>query len=100
MKRVREVAERIRGGDLLVSMGHGQFLLILQRTPKGLGQVFLTRLREKLGALPMGATIWVPGTDDVRLESARRRLEAAMAESQAMAMPALVWRMPEAGNGG
>lgn len=100
VKRVREVAERIRGGDLLVSMGHGQFLLILQRTPKGLGQVFLTRLREKLGATPMGATIWVPGADDIRLESARRRLDSAVAESQAMASPGLVWRMPEAGNGG
>lgn len=99
-KRVREVADRIRGGDLLVSMGHGQFLLLLQRTPKGLGQVFLTRLREKLGPLPMGATIWEPGVDDVRLESVRRRLEIAMGESQAMAEPTLVWRLPEAANGG
>jgi len=99
VKRVREVAERIRGGDLLVSMGHGQFLLILQRTPKGLGQVFLTRLREKLGDLPMGATIWVPGVDDVRLESTRKRLEGALGESQALAKPTLVWRLPDTGNG-
>jgi GGDEF domain-containing protein len=99
VKRVREVADRIRGGDLLVSMGHGQFLLVLQRTPKGLGQVFLTRLRQKLGPLPMGATVWVPGSDDVRLESARKRLEVALGESQTLKEPRLVWRMPEMGNG-
>lgn len=95
-KRIREVADRIRAGDLLVSMGHGAFLLILQRTPKGLGQIFLQRLRKKLGELPMGATLWIPGTDDVRLESVLKRLDQALEESRAQTPPEIVWRLPEA----
>jgi hypothetical protein len=92
LRRMKEVAERIRGGDLLVSMGHGRFLLVLQRTPKGLGQIFLHRLRPKLGPLPMGATLWVPGVDDIRLDSVLKRLEHAVEESRAQTTPDLVWR--------
>ena len=92
LRRMKEVAERIRGGDLLVSMGHGRFLLVLQRTPKGLGQIFLHRLRPKLGPLPMGATLWVPDVDDIRLDSVLKRLEHAVEESRAQTTPDLVWR--------
>jgi hypothetical protein len=93
--RIRETAEWIRGGDLLVSEGKGRFMLILQRTRKGLGHIFLLRLRHKLGELPMGATVWVPGADDTHLESVRVRLESAVEESRRMLQPSLVWRMPE-----
>jgi len=93
LRRMKDVSERIRGGDLLVSMGRGHFLLVLQRTPKALGQIFLHRLREKLGALPMGATLWVPGTDDIRLESVLRRLELAVEESRTLSPPELAWRV-------
>ena len=96
VQRIREVTERIRGGDLLVSMGHGHFLLVLQRTPKGLGQIFLHRLKEKLGnQLPMGATLWVPGSDDIRLDSVRKRLSQALQESRSQTPPVLVWRLPD-----
>lgn len=100
LRRIRSVAERIRGGDLLVSMGHGIFLLVLQRTPKGLGQVFLTRLRQKMGPLPMAATLWVPGQDDGRLDSVRRRLDIALEESKAQGEGELVWRLAETEGGG
>jgi GAF domain-containing protein len=93
--RIREVTERIRGGDLLVSMGQGQFLLVLPRMPKGLGQIFLQRIRQKLGEIPMGATLWVPGSDDIRLESVRRRLDQAWEESRSKPAHELVWKLPE-----
>jgi hypothetical protein len=92
---IREVAEGVRGGDLLVSLGKGRFLLILQRMPKGMGHIFLLRLRHRLGELPMGATLWVPGVDDAHLESARRRIASAIARSAAMERPALVWELPD-----
>jgi hypothetical protein len=93
--RVKAVAERIRGGDLLVSMGHERYLLILQRMPKGLGQIFLSRLRPELGDLPMGATVWMPGLDDLRLESVLRRVDQALEESCSLPGHDLVWRLPE-----
>lgn len=95
LKRIRDTAERIRGGDLLVSMGRGQFLLLLRRAPKGLGQVFLNRMRQRVGSLPMGATLWIPGQDDLRLESVLRRLEQAMEESRNQPGHDLVWRLAD-----
>lgn len=97
LKRLRETTEAVRGGDLLVSCGQGRFLLLLQNTPKGLGHIFLLRLRQKLGERPMGATLWVPGADDSQLESVRRRTEQALAESRTLDRPALVWRLLEEG---
>lgn len=95
LERIREVAERIRGGDLLVFMGHDRFMLILRRTTKGLGQIFLQRMMQRLGERPMGATLWLPGQDDTRLESVRRRLDQALEESRAKDVPELVWLLPE-----
>ncbi len=83
----------IRGGDLLVSMGQGRFLLVLQRSPKGLGHLFLLRLRHKIGEYPMGATVWVPGGDDPRFETVRARCEAALSESQGTSMFPLIWNL-------
>lgn len=91
--RLRAAAEQVRGGDLLVSGGHGRFLLILQRTPKGLGHIFLLRIRAKLGEVAMGATVWMPARDDNRLEAARQRMDSALVEAQATGDAPLVWNL-------
>ncbi len=93
--RIREVANYVRGSDLVVSGGQGRFLLFLQRTPKGLGHIFLLRLRHKLGIIPMGATLWIPGVDDIHMESVQSRLHTALEESRAQPQPGLVWHLPE-----
>ncbi len=77
LARLQAAADQVRGGDLLVHEGAGKFFLILQRTPQALGQAFLSRIQAKLGEVSLQATLWVPGVDDPRLESARRRLDLA-----------------------
>ena len=43
----------------------------------------------------MGVTLWIPGPEGQGLASCQPRLDAALQESQAMAQPVLVWRLPE-----
>ena len=43
----------------------------------------------------MGATLWVPGSDDIRLDSVRKRLSQALQESRSQTPPVLVWRLPD-----
>lgn len=93
--RVREMAESVRGGDLVVSEGGGRFLVLLQRTSRKTGHAFLERLRGMLGPVPMGATIWTPEKDDPALVSVRRRLEGALAQSRSRQEPELAWDLGE-----
>ena len=83
LKLLRAVAEGLRGEDLLVCEGQGRCLLLLPRTPKGGGQILLHRLRQKVGDLPMVATLWDPEQDDHELSSVRLRLAEGMARAQA-----------------
>jgi hypothetical protein len=96
-KRLKEITDRIRAGDLLVAMGHNHYLLVLPKMPKGLGQIFLLRLGQKLGGTAMGATLWIPEVDDLGLDSVRRRLKQAWQESHDHPAHELVWKLPASG---
>ncbi|GLH74787.1 hypothetical protein GETHLI_32890 [Geothrix limicola] len=93
--RIHRVLEGVRGGDLVVQAGPGRFRFIFQHTPRSLAHIQLLRLRTQLDGAPMGATLWLPGPEGLRLESCQGRLDAALAESRAMSQPALVWHLPE-----
>ncbi len=92
--KVRQAADGIRAGDLVVRLAPGRFLVIFQHTPRSIAHVLLLRLRSQLGGVPMGATLWVPGAERHGLESCRASLEAALSASRAMANPGLVWVLP------
>ena len=93
--RILKAAEGVRAGDLVVRVAPGRFQIIFQHTPRSLAHILLLRLRTQLGSAPMGATLWIPGPEGQGLDSCQPRLEAALAESRAMAQPALVWQLPE-----
>lgn len=83
---LQEVAESLRGEDLLVDLGLATFLLLLPRTPQEGAQVLLDRIRTRLGPLPMGATLWNPlhrvDRDDLTLKHAIHRASLALSLSQ------------------
>lgn len=93
--RIRQAAEGIRAGDLMVRLAPDRFLVVFQHTPRSVAHILLLRLRMQLEAGPMGATLWVPGQEGLRLDSCLPCLEAALKESRAMAQPTLVWHLPE-----
>jgi hypothetical protein len=93
--RILKAAEGVRAGDLVVRVAQGRFLIIFQHTPRSVAHILLLRFRMQLEGAPMGATLWVPGPEGLRLESCQPRLDAALAESRAMDQPALVWHLPE-----
>lgn len=92
--RFQTLSESVRGGDLLVSVRPNLFLIVLRRTARAPGELFLQSLRKTLGAWPMGATLWVPGEDDPRFESVRARCEEALAQSQQGEAAPLFWQIP------
>lgn len=83
---LRKLAESLRGEDLLVDMGHGDFLLLLPHTDRAGAVRPLERLRNITGPVPMGATLWDPrreeDRDDLALLATRRRLSQALGESR------------------
>jgi hypothetical protein len=91
LRLLRAVAESLRGEDLLICEGQGRCFLLLPRTPKGGAQILIHRLRQKLGDLPMTATLWEPELDDLQLASVRTRLDAAQTEAQALPKT-VAWR--------
>ena len=93
--RILKAAEGVRAGALVVRVAPGRFLIIFQHTPRSVAHIQLLRLRTQLDSAPMGATLWIPGPERQGLESFQPRLDAALAESSAMAQPALVWHLPE-----
>jgi GGDEF domain-containing protein len=93
--RILKAAEGVRAGDLVVRVAPRRFLIIFRQTPRSVAHILLLRFRMQLEGAPMGATLWVPGPEGLGLESCQSRLDAALAESRAMAQPALVWHLPE-----
>ncbi len=93
--RLRKAVEGVRAGDLVLRVAPGRFLIILPHTPHSMAHILLLRIRTQLGSAPMGATLWLPGPEGLGLDSCQPRLDEALAESRAMAQPALVWRLPE-----
>ena len=78
---LQEVAAALRGEDLLVDMGRGQFLLLLPRTPQAGADILLGRIRERLGELAMGVTLWDPETDDLQCRTALARSRRGLWEN-------------------
>lgn len=93
--RLRLAAEQLRGTDLLVAAGEDRFLVLLLGATKGLAQILLMRLRNHLDGVSMGATLWLPDTDDPAMDSARRRAEEALRECEEDGTKAILWKVPE-----
>ena len=78
---LRQVAQSLRGDDLLVELSRGRYLLLLPHTNQEGAEILLSRVRKDLGTLPMGATLWLPERDDLMLRAALRRAELARQEA-------------------
>ena len=76
-----QVAGALREVDLLVDLGRDRVLLVLARTLQAGAEVVLARVRQGLGPMPMGATLWnpllAPDRDDPTLQPGIRRAMAA-----------------------
>lgn len=76
-----KIRKELRGSDLLVELARDRFLLLLPNTVQEGAQILLDRLHPELQGPPMGATIWMPGRDDLMLRAALRRAEEALLSS-------------------
>lgn len=92
LRQATDLAEALRGADLMVDMGDGTLLLVLPGTqPEGV-PVLHQRLAARCGsALAAGATEWNPDHDDLALRSALRRLQQALGESRTAEGHPLSW---------
>jgi GGDEF domain-containing protein len=83
-KALRMISEALRGEDLLVDMGDETFLLLLPRTEREGAEILLDRMRQFLGAVRMGGTLWNPlhkaDRDDLCIRSAMNRARLALQE--------------------
>ena len=99
LRTLKQIAERLRGEGLLVDLDHGQWLLLLPHTPESGSQVLLDRLREQIGKVPMGATIWNPvwnpDHEDMEIRHALRRAEEGLEDSQGTKGHPVVWKVPD-----
>jgi GAF domain-containing protein len=98
---IREVAEALRGEDLLVDLKTEKFLLMLPRTPEEGAKILVGRIRAKLGEVPMGATIWNPlwkqDRDDFSLRFALERASEALNQSETLGdgkRHEVIWAIP------
>lgn len=76
-----KIRKELRGSDLLVELATDRFLLLLPNTIQEGAQIVLDRLHSELHGPPMGATVWMPGRDDLVLRAALRRAEEALLSS-------------------
>jgi GGDEF domain-containing protein len=78
---LESLAGVLRGMDLVVDLGRDRFLLVLPRTAQPAAVTALARVREILGPVAMGATLWNPllrpDRDTDSLEPAIRRAQRA-----------------------
>ncbi len=81
-KALHEISDQARGEDLLVDMGKETFLLLLPRTTIEGADIVVNRVRAKLGAVPLGVSMWDPSDpaerDDFTIREALRRAQAGM----------------------
>ena len=88
-KALLDIFESLRGEDLLVDLGHDDFLLLLPHTPREGAQILLDRIRKRLGSVCMGATLWNPSQNadrnDLMIRNAIRRAFLGMQRSQELA---------------
>ena len=99
---LREVADALRGEDLLVDLGQDEFLLLLPRTGILGAEILLERIRARLGPIPMGATLWHPlhrtDRDDLAIHQAAQRALEALQRSRKRGSDVrgdLVWELLE-----
>lgn len=97
---LKEVADALRGEDLLVDLGQDEFLLLLPRTGILGAEILLERIRARLGPIPMGATLWHPlhklDRDDLAIRHATQRAVEALQRSLKRSgggMGDLVWEL-------
>lgn len=83
--RLREIADALRGEDLLVDLGRDEFMLLLPRTGILGAEILLERIRAKIGPIAMGAALWHPlhrtDRDDLSLIQAGQRAATAWQRS-------------------
>jgi hypothetical protein len=88
-RALQEISDALRGEDLLVDLGHEEFLLLLPRTAQDGAQILLDRIRLRLGSIAMGATLWNPihkaDRNDLVLRNAIKRAVLGLARSQELA---------------
>jgi hypothetical protein len=82
---LREIANSLRGEDILVDLGEDCLLLLPRAEAEGM-QILLERIRGILGPIAMGATLWQPqhpvDRDDLFLQQALLRASEALRYSQ------------------
>jgi hypothetical protein len=88
-RALQEISDALRGEDLLVDMGREEFLMLLPRTAQEGAQILLDRIRLRLGAMPMGATLWNPmhkaDRNDLALRNALKRAQLGLQRSVELA---------------
>lgn len=88
-RSLQDISDALRGEDLLVDLGREEFLLLLPRTAQEGAQILLDRIRLRLGAVAMGATLWNPmhkaDRNDLVLRNAIKRAALGLARSQELA---------------
>lgn len=92
-KDLRKAVASLRGNDLLVELAPNRFLLLLPQTLQEGAAILLERLGAELGNPPMGATLWMPDRDDLRLQAALRRAEQALQEGQKEKATGVRWKL-------
>lgn len=89
-----KLASTLRGEDLLVDLGGDAFLLLLPRTDQRKAVHLLEHLRDRLGPVPMGATLWYPaGPDDPHLHQAQKRAKTAYFKSLDGGGASVAWEL-------
>lgn len=92
---LRQVAQSLRGDDLLVELAVGRYLILLPHTNQEGAEILLTRVRKDLGQPFMGATLWLPERDDLMMRAGLRRAEQARQEAvRDGGGGALRWKLP------
>jgi hypothetical protein len=99
---LRDIADALRGEDLLVDLGHDEFQLLLPRTGILGAEILLERIRARIGPIPMGASLWHPlhklDRDDLSLHHATQRAIEGLQRSQnrgSDGQGALIWELLE-----
>jgi hypothetical protein len=96
---LRDIADALRGEDLLVDLGQDEFQLLLPRTGILGAEILLERIRAKIGPIAMGASLWHPlhklDRDDLSLQQATMRANEALQRSQNRGGGDLIWELLE-----
>lgn len=90
--RLSAAVSQLRGEDLIIELSADQYLLIMPHTREEGAEILLARLRDTLGPHPVGATLWLPDSQDMTLKSALTRAGKAFIDARREGS-ALVWNV-------